>query len=277
MTEDLEPNASQEEQAADEALSQAAAEVRDKPEGYVEPDEPALDAEPGTEQEVEPETDDDLSVEPEDNAVRSQLGRKVKAMEEQLGNIGPAIDRLNLFLDSQGTGEPEVEPEVEPEDDGEALIFTKKEVREEFSRLKAEEQKRTDNYAGSYEAELLAQSSKFGDDQATFDQIWAEIEANYTPQVSDTPKQDAEMAYLRAKNAVLIKQVAQPLDKESPLKGKEPVGPLGAGLNGKVQANEVKRPKLDKAAEKYLEDSDLTKEEIDAALAGEDIPSASSA
>lgn len=265
-----ETGASQEDIVTDDDLTRAAAETKESDEKVPnvepviepepEPSEPAVAVEPA---ELEPEPtvrEPEVPAEPDDPSERSALGRKVAAFGDQLARMEQMIGRISVPKDD--------EPAIE-EDLNEPQLHTTQEIREIVQAEKGLDAKAWDNF----DAEIGTQGAKAKDSDEMFQKVCAEISANFMPK--DARGANVELIYVRAKNAVLSKMVAQPLGKVNPLKGKEPDNPLGKLPEEKILAKETPDIKLTEDEIRGAEGLGVSQEEFKKFLAeggGEDLP-----
>jgi len=218
-------------------------------------EEPSPEAppEPIVEETVEePVQEPEVPEEPTDNRERSNLGRRVKAMEDGLKTI---VDKIDSYFTKQNS-----EPEADEEE-----IVTRKDLEKYLQSYQAKQQES----AKQYEREYLQHESTLGMDMtdAEYTEIITERYNNFNTRYSDNPKADAELNFMKAYNAVLKKKV-QP-QRQNPLKGNKPEAPLG-GPTQSVNTNRDPNPiHLDDAAKEYVQRMGISEEKVKAALSGE--------
>jgi hypothetical protein len=87
-------------------------------------------------------------------------------------------------------------------------------------------------------------------DQKEYDAVIAEMQSmTYDP--SNDPKRDAEINFYKAERAYLRKKIAPP--RKNPLEGKKPEEKIGVATAQKTVVKEPATPKLDAAAQSYLD------------------------
>lgn len=201
----------------------------------------------------EGDKEEKLQEEPTDNRERSNLGRKVAALEATISD----------FIRAQ-TEVLEAKPaeEVDLDLDGD-MPLTKKDLDNYFAKQTADKTKYNTNY--------LNQVSKIGleDSDELFNSILAEMETGKYNFYTGDASRDAEVNYLKATKTVLSinKGKSNPLDKN---KGKVT---RGLGINGdtKVENRVAPLPELDEYAKSYAKKMGMTEDEIRGALAGKGV------
>jgi len=200
----------------------------------------------------------------EEHKERSDLGRKVKELNEKIDSeIGSISDKIDQLLEKKET------PEMD-EFDGERIL-NKKELDDYWDKkMRAREsaQKKADaDYNTAYFRTIGQYKAK--EDEADYEAILKEFQANHNVRRSNDPQADARYNYLEASNAYYKKKSGTP---ENPLKGKGNDLPLGAGSEGEpVVEKETPMPKLDSFAEDYVKATGMSEEAVKKALAS-DLP-----
>lgn len=262
--------------AADDALSQAAAEaiesqkdVEDKQEQQEEQPEQveqeAAEAEETTaeEQQAQPEQL------PQDHTERSNLGRKLSAyhrrmdefesrQREQQEGFARLADLLeNKLLVREENSQNEVPPQYLAGLDPEEPITAKEAIRlaqsiaakmadERYQQNKQTEQKQTREYRDAYDRTVLNLASSLTPDEQ--EGIFTEMtQMQYDP--TDDPYRDGELNFRKAEIAYLRRKAAQ-ATRTVPTKGEKPPGTVTAQ---KTVPKKEKEIKLDAWAEKYLQ------------------------
>ena len=201
----------------------------------------------------EQQASEEVPEEPEDNKERSQLGRRVKAMEESQERF---FNEMRNLIQERKPSQP---PEDEFEDD---WIPTTKDELEKWAdaRDRKKEEKRQ-LYEDSYRAQLNTFSK-----EENFEQIVNEMMTNHNIKYSDDGVSDARVNYLNAKVAYLESKAKE---KKSPLKKNE--GKRAENLGGAIESENMGKEgpgpiKLDPEAAKVAKDLGLTDEQIQKAL-----------
>jgi len=137
--------------------------------------------------------------------VKSNLGRKLAAMEARQKEL---IDKIETLTSSSNDEDPDDEFEIPT---------TREEFRAALKREQeiqhAQQQKTQVEYEQKY---LGAVDALSGEDEATHDEIYNEMMANFNVKISDNPELDAQLNYAKAEASLLKKKVGT---KTNPLKG----------------------------------------------------------
>ena len=205
--------------------------------------------------EKEPETKETKlpKEELDDNRERSNLGRKVKILEEKLSKIdeiSAKIDRIVI---------PRRESEV---DDDAPIPMNAKELRDfvwkENQRIETVRVQEQQTYAKNYQAYEVELGPDLSEQE--FMEVVQERIQNFNQRHSNNPQADAELNFHKAYAAVLKRKLGK--GKENPLKGKKPDGPLG-GITTSENAKRAAVPeKLDKDAADFAQRMGLSQEKI---------------
>lgn len=194
--------------------------------------------------------------EPQDNRERSNLGRKVKLLEEKLS----VLDEIKAMIAKRPAARQE------PEDDDSPIPMTAKELREfvrreatDLETSRAERQKEYERGYLKHEASLGMELS-----EEEYAEVINERLQNFNVRHTDNPKTDAELNFHKAYASVLKKKMSK--GKENPLKGKKPDGPLGGPSGSENTTRAAATPKLDKEAAEFAQKMGLSAEKIAKAL-----------
>ena len=240
------------ERAHDEAVAASAPEetpAEAKEKGTKEPE-----TKPEVKEELKPEVKEEL----DDNRERSNLGRKVKILEDKLSRL----DEIAAKLDRISTPKRELPP-----DDDAPIPMTARELREfvwkenqQLETFKAQKQR---EYVQGY----LKHEATLGMDlsEQEYEEVIKERVANFDVRHSDNPMADADLNFHKALASVLRKKMSK--GKENPLKGKKPDGPLGGPTGTENATRAAVTPKLDKDAAEFAQKMGLSAEQIQKALA----------
>jgi hypothetical protein len=198
-------------------------------------------------------------VEPEDNAVRSQLGRKVKYMEDTMNET---LGKLDAFLQSQSQPQyqqPQYAPPVQEEVEEEFL--TNRNVGSVIENYMTQHQSQQSQEQARYENDYVKMTNRLASevDETDYTEINTEMMTNFNVRHGNDASADAERNWLRAERAVLRKRQANPVRK-APLKQEKPSAPLGGGSVQNASAKKVKMPKFDDATLAYMKKTGMTEE-----------------
>lgn len=218
--------------------------------------DPKVDPEPDpkVDPKIDPQPDPKVDpIEPDDAKVRSELGRKVKA-------LGEGYEDLNAKLDMLLAQTKPVEVPVDDGFDEDWVPTTKQELDDYFDKkITARDIART-SAEKSYSDAYLGTVGAFRDHE-NYDEICAELSKNFNVRHTNDGRMDAKMNFLEAANAHYRKKIhgkANPLDKN---KGEKL--PLGSGGDDEiVDKDETVMPQLDKDAMAYIEATGKTAEQV---------------
>lgn len=192
--------------------------------------------------EAEGEGEGDVKIEPDDNAERSKLGRKVKSLEDTLQTL---MEKLDQTIASP---KPDSD-ELADEDD-----FDIPTTKEEFVKLVEEYEREKGTKVKQYESGYIQKVNELWADEEEDVQkeIEEELLKNFNKKYSDDPERDAEINYLKAERSYLKKiNSALKTDKPkvNPLKGEGKPAPVG----GASESRRAQEPsvKLDPFAEAF--------------------------
>jgi len=221
-------------------------------------EEPGEESEIGSEtgdeepEEIEGEGEEDegeLPEEPEDNAARSKLGRKVAAMFRKQDRVEEILDKLTSLLEKSQVTQP-VQDEEEEEFFDEDEPLTPKKLEEILEKRERQREEQAAQYENGYIKKVAELGSDLTPEE--HEEIVNEMMANFNVRYTNNPELDAERNYLKAERAVLRKKLAKP-KKSNPLKGEKPRSPLGVANNQKVEKKSPALPDLDPEAKAFLE------------------------
>ena len=249
-------------------------------------DEPAdLPADTGEadqeDKEAEREEQQEEPPEPKDNKERSQLGRKVAALEGTLKVYEQQIQQTNQTLQiltsllQQKEAAPGMIQGQEAEEEDEYIPSTRKEFDALLERRIAQlEQRKVQEQTvqrTQYETGYLSTLTKLGaeaDDSALHEEavkLSTEAGAPYNVIRTGNPLIDAETNYYAAQAHVLKQRLARPKKDETPknpLKGDPPRAPLGAPSGMAPKVKEVPKIKLDDDAKRAARKMGLSDKDV---------------
>ena len=242
--------AEKKEEKKDEKLEQALEQEKKPTEAEIEQakaDETAL------EQEKEK-----LEQEAAEHKEKSELGRKVKAMEDRLDTEMYSLhDKIDQLLTKDTKIEPEYDEDWVPQTRKEMDEYLEKKLQKRDETQKSNDQKYNKTYMNSI--------GKYNNED-DYGEICKELEANFNVRSSDNGELDAQLNYLKASKAYYRKKISNPA-KETPLKGKANDLPLGVGSDGeKIIEKEEAMPVLDDAAAEYVRKTGMSEEAVKKAM-----------
>ena len=142
-------------------------------------------------------------IEPEEQAERSRLGRRVKKLEDMLTDMGGKIDQL-VSTPQRLTMQDSRNTFVE-EDDFPEIISTREDFKKAYSAQKKNEEKERQNYETGYLRKLRELG---GQNPDLHKEVVDEMMANFNVRYSDNPDLDAKLNYAEAKAALFSKRTA---------------------------------------------------------------------
>lgn len=213
--------------------------------------------------------------EPVDSRERSNLGRKVKRLEDELTNFNSKMDTLLSRF-------PQPQPAYQQEEEIPEIIATSEDVlkllrspkgKEMYKTLKDEETQEQAKERDKYEREYFIASEKMKDDNPEMHQeIFDEMLKNFNKVRTGTPEIDAELNYTRAKASVLSKRIAAPAKPKPPnVKGGGSAIPAGLSVGSTNDTEHEKELNLDADALEFLKKTGMSMDSAKSALKG-DIP-----
>jgi len=223
----------------------------EKKEEIKEPEKKEEIKEPEKKEEIkEPEKREDLTVPDPDHKERSELGRKVKALQDEIPTLHAKIDQLLQQTAPKGDPDPYAGDWEVPQTKEELDTYLE-------SRLSARESARTKaerEYGDAY----LATINTFRDDE-NFADICDEIQKNHNIRHSNNGKMDARLNFMEAAASVLKKKTGGNI----PLKGKDNDLPLGGGGGDAViKDKEVQLPEFDEITKAYIKERGWTDAQV---------------
>ena len=208
----------------------------------------------------EEEPEKKLPEEPEDNAERSQLGRRVKAMED---NQQDFFTKMENLIQGKASQPPKEEPEEEEFDD-DYIPTTKKELDDVLDARDRKVTKKRQQYEDDYRVQLNTFAQ-----QEDYSEIIKEMTANHNFKHSDDGISDALINYKNAEVALLrskAKEKISPLDKNKDKQGEH----LGGAIDSENMEREAGKPlKLDPEALEFMKTTGMSDESAKKALAGD--------
>lgn len=210
----------------------------------------------GTEDGDSPEGDESegddgvLKPEPDDNAERSKLGRKVKTLEDTLQTL---IEKLDQTIQAP-------KPDSEGDDDDDEFDIPT--TQEEFERKVEEYESKKTAKIKQYESGYVQKVNELwaDEDEDVRKEIEAELLKNFNGKYSDDPARDAEINYLKAERSYLRKLTSTLADKPriNPLKGEKTPTPVGGeSIPKKAKDSTVK---LDAFAQEFADSVEMSEE-----------------
>ena len=198
--------------------------------------------------------------EPEDNAVRSQLGRKVKYMEDTMNET---LGKLDAFLQTQSQPQyqqPQYQQPIQEEVEEEFL--TNRNVGNVIEKYMSQHQAQQNSQADKYNDDYIKTINRLGSDlsDVDFNEIDAERMKNFNQAHSVNGMADAESNWQKAEISVLRKRQANPIRK-TPLKQEKPSAPLGGGGAQNTGTKKTKMPKFDEATLSYMKSTGMSEEQ----------------
>lgn len=241
-TETLEPEAKKDEQETVEPTAEAGGEVKPEVEEEIVEEETSEDETLKRLERIEKM----MSVEPDDNAERSQMGRRLKRAEGTIEQL------LNLQLSKQ-------EPVRDLDEN-----MTVREAEAFWAKKKQEENRATEQYEGDYVD--AATNMGRGLDKETHGEILKIMYRDFNFPYSNNPTVDAGINYQKAQHRLMKETLGKKKDKVNPLKAKKADAPLGVSSATRTTTKTEIVPELDEHAKRFVDKLGKTPEQIKKAL-----------
>ncbi len=213
------------------------------------------------EEEVKPETQ---IIDTPTQADRTQLGRKVKRLEESLETILQKLDQI-------GQVQIPSHQQVGTTDDVPEFVSTPDDVKKIYRKIREEEQSVAEKYQTSYARAIYKMENEI-DDPKLAEEVEHEIFANpqaFNKVLSDNPSIDAEVNFNKAMASVLRKKLATPQKTKPNVKGETPIAPTGATVGSTSKGTSEAPIELDDFAKEFVKVTGMSPEHVKAALSGE--------
>lgn len=191
--------------------------------------------------------------EPTDQRDRSQLGRRVKRVEDSVNTL---VSKLDTFVERLGNAPMQRQDYVPYEEQQDEEFFRK---ADKYERIK--EERRT-KYENTYMNKIRQLAS--GDPSAK--EIYDEMFTNFNVVRSSNPEIDAETNWAKAEASILRKKV---IPNKANVKGERNTAPTDLGVNATNDSVSSTEPQLDEFAKEYVARTGMSKEKVEAALKGE--------
>lgn len=190
---------------------------------------------------------------------RSNLGRKVKKLEETLVEMNEALQELRTQRQIQNTTQTQSDlPEYVSTPDDVERILTSREKRQKDER---------DRYQVSY-------SKTFRDvgreDPELYEEVFNEMYSNFNIVRTGDASIDAELNYAKAKASVLSKKTSQPKAKPN-IKGSNQTASTNLSVDSRAEENSASDVQLDDFAKEFVSKTGMKTDSINNALKG-DVP-----
>lgn len=227
-----------------------------------ESSEEATDTQETEPQEEEVKPEEQLPEEPADNRERSNLGRRVKSMEDTMQKF---IEQAGMLI--QSNIKPKDETPPEPEFPSDYIPTNVSELDRWYETKQKQETRKREAYQSSYRTQLdvLGQETPPEIHKA----IINEMMENFNIKRSDSGMQDATTNYLNAKVKYLEKIVTAPKNPLSKNEGKDNKN-LGGPAGSPSQQPKTPPPvKLDEYAAEFVRRIGMKDEQVNKALTGE--------
>lgn len=185
------------------------------------------------------------TIDADEQAERTKLGRRVKKLEDLIGDLVTELRESRKAPEKQGEPLPEV-------------ISTPQDVLRVVSAAKEEEKKQVQSYQLGYRKAI----DKLGEENADIHQeVLKEILAVNSPYngiLSDDPFADAERNYYRAAKSVLKKKAGVPVQPKANVRGEKPITPTGVSVGAPTPTTPKKAIKLDEYSKLFMKRMNLS-------------------
>lgn len=203
-----------------------------------------------------------------DQQERTRLGRRLKRMEEQFGQIIDKIDTLGsrqyvLPKDATETG-----------DDLPEYVATGKDVadvvKRMYPKLKKEDLEKEQSDKEKYESGYVNNFRKLGlKDGDLYEEIFNEMFTNFNNTHTGDPTVDSRINYAEAKASIMAKKVATPNKQKSTTKGERTQDSMDLSVTTRETTHVSEMPPLDDFAKEFMAKTGMKDESAKAALAGD--------
>jgi len=238
VTDDLET-------AADELLGKVATEIEE------------VKAEVKEEIKTEVKTKEELEL--ERHKEQSNLGRKVKKIEETLEGLS---SKLDAYFTQSSTRRTEVEEPIDDE-----IITTRKDVRRVMQEEKQREVQTQTESARKYESVYVREIRKLSEeDEEMGDELLKELfkkESPFNRYITGNPGADARINYAEASRATLKKRIAKPKPN---VKGEKSPVSTNITVTARESPESTGLPILDDFAREFVNKTKMSEESVKVAL-----------
>ena len=236
-----------------------------KPESEIPKVEPAIEEEPHKEEPIQETPKPEApakSKEELEHEERSGLGRKLVKIEQDLRN------QISAITEELSKTRAKAPP---PEDKAWQIPETESEAMAQVERIIEERDRKKQTESLKYQKEYLETTERLGtiEEESMHAEVMKELLNPSSPfnirrlDIYD-PLGDAERNYYKAKTAVLSNKLksfsTRPVERENPLKGKAPTGPIGVSGTTKVTPKSAPPIELDEYAKNFINSMGLSKE-----------------
>jgi len=227
-------------------------------------------AEESSEEEPVEDTLEEESEEPVDNAERSKLGRRVSAIESSIQTL---VDEFRTIMKPAGKDDTPTDDDADLlSDEDEGDYVTKKELTGFYQKIRMQEAREADRIKSETDKYNSDYNSVFQELGKTVDaeihtEVLQEMKAHHNFKRSNSGVLDAELNYLKAKDAVFQKKAAgpkNPLDKNKDKDTKNLGSPSDTIVTGKADSP----VKLDKYAAEFVARVGMSDDSVKSALDG---------
>ena len=184
-------------------------------------------------------SEEEIPSEPEDNRVRSQLGRRVSELDMKLSRIEEMLSQV-MYRNESKEEEPVNDTFNELDDD---MPLTKKDVIQLLQAERQREERANEKYSRDYLNTVNSFASDPDIDPEIYSAVVAEMSkpgSKFNVRYSDNGVVDAQMNFLKAQTYVLKTKFSG--GKRNPLKGNS--GRTGLDISSGTNTSSVKTPKI---------------------------------
>lgn len=193
--------------------------------------------------------------EPTDPRDRSQLGRRVKRVEDSVNTL---VSKLNSFVDTLGR--------TQSYGTQYGNQYQEEEIDEDFLRKMTVYEKRKIEKQKSYEENYVNRIRRLGSGDQDYKEIYDEMYNNFNVIHSGDPEIDAEINWSKAQASVLKKKVSP---NKPNVKGERNTAPTDLGVNATNDSTATTEIQLDDYAKEYVTRTGMKKESIEKAVKSE--------
>jgi hypothetical protein len=188
--------------------------------------------------------------EPTDQRERSNLGRRVKRMEDTVNTL---LSKLDNFVDNVGRGAIQTQ-NYQNYDDEEDEEFIRK--MQKYEKKKVDRQK-------DYEKNYISKVRQLGSGEPDYKEIFDEMYSNFNVIHSGDPEIDARLNWADARASVLSKKISP---NRPNVKGERNTASTDLGVNAINDSATSSEVQLDDFAKEFVAHTGMKKEKVESAL-----------
>lgn len=190
----------------------------------------------------------------EEHRERSNLGRKVKQLEDVIQNQNERMETLMARLEK---------PTMETEED------VPEDVVKWFSAYEKKKMTEQNRYSQGYLKSFYMEGRRDREgNPELYDEVYNEMAVNFNVRYTSDPSMDAALNYAKSKAAVLSKRTAPGKPKPN-VKGEKPLAPTSIDVKSSAESELSADVELDDEAREFVKKIGMSQKSIKEALKGE--------